>query len=97
MSEDNTLLIYQDENEITRISVRFAEEDLWITQGQLAEIYDTTQQNISQHIEGIYQDTELDKNSTNKKFLLVEFLSLCRSVHISEINTSLLTQRTPMC
>jgi len=71
MSKDNTFLIYQDENEITRVSVRFAEEDLWITQGQLAEIYDTTQQNISQHIESIYQDTELDKNSTNKKFLLV--------------------------
>jgi len=71
MSECNTFLIYQDENDTTRISVQFAEEDLWITQGQLAEIYDTTQQNISQHIESIYQDTELDKNSTNKKFLLV--------------------------
>jgi len=63
MSKDNTFLIYQNENEITRISVRFAEEDLWITQNQLAEIYDTTQQNISQHIEGIYRDGELNKNS----------------------------------
>ena len=56
MADDNTILIYQDENEITKISVRFADEDLWLTQNQLAEIYDTTQQNISQHIEGIYQD-----------------------------------------
>jgi len=71
MTGNNTFLVYQDENEITRISVRFAEEDLWLTQGQLAEIYDTTQQNISQHIDGIYKDGELDKNSTNKKFLLV--------------------------
>jgi len=71
MTGNNTFLIYQDENEMTRISVRFAEEDLWLTQGQLAEIYDTTQQNISQHIDGIYKDGELDKNSTNKKFLLV--------------------------
>lgn len=71
MSRDNTILIYQDENEITKISVRFANEDLWLTQNQLAEIYDTTQQNISQHIEGIYQDKELDKEATNKKFLLV--------------------------
>lgn len=68
---DNTILIYQDENEITKISVRFADEDLWLTQSQLAEIYDTTQQNISQHIEGIYQDKELDREATNKKFLLV--------------------------
>ncbi len=56
-------MIYQDENEITRISVRFVDEDLWLTQSQLAEIYDTTQQNISQHIDGIYKDGELDKNS----------------------------------
>lgn len=71
MSQDNTILIYQDDNEITKISVRFADEDLWLTQNQLAEIYDTTQQNISQHIEGIYQDKELDREATNKKFLLV--------------------------
>lgn len=71
MPIDNTILIYQDENEITKISVRFADEDLWLTQSQLAEIYDTTQQNISQHIEGIYQDKELDREATNKKFLLV--------------------------
>ena len=71
MSEDNTILIYQDENEITKISVRFADEDLWLTQNQLSEIYDTTQQNISQHIDSIYQDKELDREATNKKFLLV--------------------------
>ena len=71
MADDNTILIYQDENEITKISVRFADEDLWLTQNQLAEIYDTTQQNISQHIEGIYRDKELDRKATNKKFLLV--------------------------
>ena len=71
MSGDNTILIYQDENEITKISVRFTDEDLWLTQNQLADIYDPTQQNISQHIEGIYQDKELDREATNKKFLLV--------------------------
>ena len=71
MANDNTILIYQDENEITKISVRFADEDLWLTQNQLSEIYDTRQQNISQHIEGIYQDKELDRKATNKKFLLV--------------------------
>lgn len=72
MPNDNTFLIYQDENEITNISVRFSDEDLWLTQNQLAEIYDTTQQNISQHIEGIYRDKELEREATNKKFLLVQ-------------------------
>lgn len=68
---ENNVIIYQDENNVTRVSVRFSDEDIWLTQGQIAELYDTTQQNISQHIEGIYKNGELEKNSTNKKFLLV--------------------------
>ena len=50
---------------------RFADEDLWLTQSQLAEIYDTTKQNISQHIENILNDGELDINRTVKEFLIV--------------------------
>ena len=46
MKEENNIILYQDDNEITRVSVRFADEDLWLTQNQLAEIYDTTKQNI---------------------------------------------------
>ena len=52
---NNKIIIYQDENEVTRVSVRFAEEDLWLTQSQLAEIYSTTQENISMHITHIYK------------------------------------------
>lgn len=68
---DNNVIIYQDENGITKVSVRFADEDIWLTQNQIAELYDTTQQNISQHIDGIYNDGELDIEATYKKFLLV--------------------------
>lgn len=68
---DNNVMIYQDENGITKVSVRFSDEDIWVTQQQLAEVYDTTQQNISQHIDGIYKDGELAPEVTNKKFLLV--------------------------
>lgn len=68
---ENNVIIYQDENNVTRVSVRFSDEDIWLTQAQIAELYETTQQNISQHIEGIYKDGELERNSTNKKFLLV--------------------------
>ncbi|MBC8611411.1 hypothetical protein H8702_09895 [Massilimaliae timonensis] len=68
---ENNVLIYQDENGITKVSVRFSDEDLWLTQQQIAELYDTTQQNISQHIDSIYKDGELDRGATNKKFLLV--------------------------
>lgn len=70
-NNDNNIILYQDENNITRVSVRFSDEDLWLTQAQIAELYDTTQQNISQHIESIFRDGELQRTATNKKFLLV--------------------------
>ena len=71
MNEENKIILYQDDNEITRVSVRFSDEDLWLTQNQLAEIYCTTKQNISQHIDNIINDGELDANRTVKDFLLV--------------------------
>lgn len=71
MKESNEIIIYQDENGITKVNVRFSDEDVWLTQSQLVEIYDTTQANISMHIKNIYADKELDEKRTYKKFLLV--------------------------
>jgi hypothetical protein len=71
MKESNEIMIYQDENGVTKVNVRFSDEDVWLTQTQFAEIYDTTQENISMHIKNIYNDKELDENRTYKKFLLV--------------------------
>ncbi len=71
MDNQNQIILYQDDNDITRVSVRFADEDLWLTQNQLAEIYCTTQQNISLHIDNIYKDGELAPIATHKDFLLV--------------------------
>ena len=66
-----TLILYKDEEGKVSVNVRFAEEDVWLTQAQLAEIYNTTQQNISLHQKGIYADGELDEEATHKKYLLV--------------------------
>ena len=71
MNEENKIILYQDDNEITRVSVRFADEDLWLTQNQLAEIYCITQEDISMHIKNIYADQELEESRTYKKFLSV--------------------------
>lgn len=68
---NNHLIIYQDDKELVNVNVRFADEDVWLTQGQLAEIYDTTQQNIALHIKNIYADNELTDEATHKKYLLV--------------------------
>lgn len=72
MSENNEIMIYKDKDGITKVNVKFTDEDLWITQNQLAEIYKTTQENISMHIKNIYKDGELQDVSTNKKILLVQ-------------------------
>lgn len=69
---ENNIIIYQDEDGVTKVSVKFRDEDIWLTQNQIAEIYKTTQENISMHIKNIYKDGELENNSTNKKFLLVQ-------------------------
>ena len=69
--DNNGIIIYQDENGVTKVNVRFSDEDVWLTQQQLAEIYETTQENVSIHISNIYKDGELDENRTYKKFLLV--------------------------
>ena len=72
MLENNEIMIYEDKDGITKVNVKFVNEDIWLTQNQIAEIYKTTQQNISQHINSIYKDNELLTDSTNKKFLLVQ-------------------------
>ena len=72
MDNKNEILIYEDKDGITKVNVTFTDEDIWLTQNQLADIYKTTQENISMHISNIYKDNELPKDSTNKKFLLVQ-------------------------
>ena len=69
--KENKLILYKDEEGKLSVNTLFADEDVWLTQAQLAEIYQTTQENISMHISNIYADDELDKEGTYKKFLLV--------------------------
>ena len=69
--KENNILIYQDEDGITKVSVKFSDEDIWLNKYEIAEIYKTTRQNIEQHINNIYKDEELKKNSTCKNFLQV--------------------------
>ena len=72
MDNKNEILIYEDKDGITKVNVTFTDEDIWLTQSQLAEIYKTTRENITMHISNIYKDNELPKDSTCKKFLQVQ-------------------------
>lgn len=64
-------LLYQAEDGRTRIQCRFQGETLWLTQQQMAELFGTTKQNVSQHLASIYGDSELQSEATVKKFLTV--------------------------
>ena len=68
---NETFLIYQDENGIARVNVRFEGEDVWLPVEQIMELFDASQQDVSYHINQIYAEGELDSNRTHKKFLLV--------------------------
>ena len=68
---NEAFLIYQDENGIAQVNVRFEGEDVWLNVEQMMELFDASQQDISYHINQIYAESEQDPERTHKKFLLV--------------------------
>lgn len=66
---EGQLLIYQDG--ALRVQVRMDGQTVWLTQAAIAELYQTTSQNITMHLKGIYLDGELNEGSTCKEFLQV--------------------------
>ncbi len=56
----------------TRLEVRLQDETVWLTQQQMAELFDSTIPNVSMHIRNVYKEGELDKGATVKDFLIVQ-------------------------
>lgn len=71
MEETGEFLLYQTEDAQTRVQVRLQDGGLWLTQAQLAELYQCSPQNITQHIRAIYQTGELQEAATCKPYLQV--------------------------
>ena len=71
MKPKSELILYQTEDNRTRIEVRLENETVWLTQNQMAELFQTTQQNISLHLQNIYAEGELRPEATHKEFLSV--------------------------
>ena len=70
-NSNQAFLIYQDDNGITQVNVRFEGEDVWLPVELIMQLFDASQQDVSYHIGQIYAEGELDKERTYKKFLLV--------------------------
>ncbi len=68
MEEKNNIVIYQLEDGKTKIDVKLEDETVWLSQQQMAELFSTSRTNIVEHINNIYKEEELNKNSTCQNF-----------------------------
>ena len=69
--EKNEIIVYQPEGGEFHIEVRVDQDTVWLTQAQMAELFGTVPQNITVHIKKVYDEGELEKNSTCKEYLQV--------------------------
>ena len=68
---NSEIVLYQAADGKTRLEVQFQGETAWLTQAQMAELFQTTQQNISLHLQNIFEEGELTPAATHKEFLSV--------------------------
>lgn len=68
MGDTNEIIIYHSDDGKTHVDVKFTGETVWLSQQQMAELYQTSRSNIVEHIQHIYEDGELDSNSTCRNF-----------------------------
>jgi hypothetical protein len=68
MPTDSSLLLYQTEDGHTKIEVRLQDETVWLSQIQLSELFDKDRRTISEHIQNIFTEKELEENSVCRKF-----------------------------
>ena len=72
MNEQSEILIYQSEDGLAVTEVRLESETLWLTQAQIADLFQVKPQNITMHLKKIFQQRELDEKATCKDFLQVQ-------------------------
>lgn len=83
--EENKIVIYQTEDGQTQIDVRLENETVWLTQAQMAELFQSSRTNIVEHIQHIYKDEELEENPTCRKFR-----------HVRQEGNRMVTREIPM-
>lgn len=69
LSASGEFLVYQTEDGSTRVECRFEEETIWLSQAVMADLYQTSKQNISLHLRNLFEEHELDRASVIKDYL----------------------------
>lgn len=72
MNNLSELLIYQTQDGQTKLEVRLNDETVWLTQAQLVDLYQSSKANVSEHIKHIFEEGELTKEATVRKFRTVQ-------------------------
>jgi len=70
--QKSQIIIYQTEDGKTKLNVKLKDETVWLTQKLMAELFQTTSQNITIHLKNIFQEEELEEKATCKDFLQVQ-------------------------
>ena len=70
-SPQSSIILYQTEDGRTRIQCRFENETIWLTQALIAELFQTTPQNVTLHLKAIFAEGELSEGATCKDYLQV--------------------------
>ncbi|MFZ9848447.1 MAG: cell filamentation protein Fic, partial [Flavobacteriales bacterium] len=65
---ENAIEIYQSKDGLTSIEVKFENETIWLTQSQMEELFEKEKRTISEHINNIFKEGELERNSTVRNF-----------------------------
>lgn len=73
IEQTSQIIIYQAKNGQTRLDVRLEDETVWLTQEQMADLYGKSKSTINEHIKNVYEEKELEKESTMRKFGISEF------------------------
>ena len=69
MKSVNEIVLFETHDGDVKLSVNIQEEDVWLTQAQMTELFDTSKQNVSLHINNCFKEGELNKDSVVKEFL----------------------------
>ncbi|NLL27438.1 MAG: virulence RhuM family protein [Bacteroidales bacterium] len=72
MEDKNEMLIYKSDDGNIKVDVLFSDETVWLTQKRMAELFQTTPQNITLHLKNIFDEAELQEDTTCKDFLQVQ-------------------------
>ena len=72
MNQKSEIIIYQSKDGLTKVDVKMENETVWLSINQMAELFQTTKQNISLHIQNIFDEGELQEEATVKEYLTVQ-------------------------